>query len=93
MCRQNSSSHLIHLKYSGGNFSVTPCASLSTAATKGNGLKAVSPADSTKLETVLVKNNEVNGAEDSAVPGVDALIHLASPLLGKGNARTMKGII
>ena len=54
---------------------------------KGDALKAIFPSHADKLETVVVENNEIDGAYDSAVQGVDVVIHLASPLVGKGEGK------
>jgi len=60
---------------------------------KGNDLKAVFPVYDDRIEAVVIENNELDGCYDSVVQGVDAIIHLASPLPGTAGTDPEKGYL
>jgi nucleoside-diphosphate-sugar epimerase len=47
---------------------------------KGADLKVAFPEFADKLDLIVIENYELEGAYDSAVQGVDVVIHMASPL-------------
>jgi len=60
---------------------------------KGDALKSIFPKYTDKIQIAIVENNEAQGAYDSAVEGVDVVVHMASPLPGTAGTDNEAGYL
>lgn len=60
---------------------------------KGDELKSIFPKYADKIQMVVVENNEIPGAYDAAVQGVDVVVHMASPLPGTAGTDNETGYL
>jgi nucleoside-diphosphate-sugar epimerase len=60
---------------------------------KGDALKSVFPKYVDKIQIAIAENNETPGAYDTAVQGVDIVVHMASPLPGTAGTDNESGYL